>query len=109
MHYVQDQFGNYVAQRMIECSEVDVLQVIHSKMLHVIHDVTPSVDDKMRKNLEVNLQKPNIVELAKVYCQNIEAFEYVRHKHADILPKVRIRNNFIDVITKFFSFLGFKF
>ena len=90
---------------MIECSEVDVLQVIHSKMLHVIHDVTPSVDDKMRKNLEVNLQKPNIVELAKVYCQNIEAFEYVRHKHADILPKVRIRNNFIDVITKCFSFL----
>ena len=74
---------------MIECSEVDLLQVIHSKMLHVIKEVTHSVDEKMRKNLEVNLQKPNIVELAKVYCQNLEAFEYVRHKHADILQKVK--------------------
>ena len=32
----------------------------------MVKDVTPTINDKMRKNLEVNLQKINIVELAKV-------------------------------------------
>ena len=61
-------------------------------MLQCIHDITPSVNDKMRKNLEVNVQKPNIVELAKVYCQNMDAFEAVKQKHADINNRVSGRS-----------------
>lgn len=87
---MKDQFGNYVTQRMIECMEPDVLTVIHQKMLQIIDSmtVTHSINEKMRKNLEVNLQKPNVVELAKVYSQNLEAFDHVRQKHADIGAKL---------------------
>jgi len=87
---MKDQFGNYVTQRMIECMDADVLNVIHQKMLQIVDSktITHSINEKMRKNLEVNLQKPNVVELAKVYCQNLEAFEHVRQKHADIGAKM---------------------
>jgi len=85
---MKHQYGNYVAQRMIECSDVEVLSEVHSKMVEIVTDITPSINEKMRKNLEFNLQKPNIVELAKVYTQNIAAFEHVRRKHDSFLKKL---------------------
>merc|ERR1719495_1629015 len=73
---------------MVDYSEIDDLVNMHNKMRVIVQDVTPSINDKMRKNLDVNLQKINIVELAKVYSQNGEAFQHVRIKHKDIVSKL---------------------
>lgn len=64
---VQDQYANYVVQRMIETTDAAMLRELHVIMLQFIHNLTPSINEKMRKNLDINLQKPNLMLLARAY------------------------------------------
>jgi hypothetical protein len=64
---LQDQYANYVVQRMIETTDAAMLRELHVIMLQFIHNVTPSINEKMRKNLDINVQKPNLMLLARAF------------------------------------------
>ncbi len=69
---MQDQYGNYVVQRMIETTEAAMLRELHLIMLQFITDITPSINEKMHRNLDINLQKPDVMQLARAYFQQSE-------------------------------------
>ena len=63
----QDQYGNYVVQRMMDTTDAAMLRELHVIMLVFIRDITPTINEKMHKNVDLNVQKPDVMHLAGVY------------------------------------------
>jgi hypothetical protein len=57
---------------MIETADVATLRELHIIMLRFIHNLTPSINEKMRKNLDLNCQKPTIMLLARTYFDYLD-------------------------------------
>jgi hypothetical protein len=58
-----------VVQRMIDTTDAAMLRQLHLMMLLFIKDITPNIEEKMKRNVDINVQKPDIMRLARSFFE----------------------------------------
>lgn len=54
---------------MIETTDAATLRHLHVIMQGFILDITPAINEKMNRNLDLNVQKPDVIRLARAYVE----------------------------------------